>query len=209
MTDIEVIEVNSRLFVVSTSGAYGSLLSWEWQNGNLVYRNQVSQDGTASLPAPGGLAPIMMDGAPGLVSYGGAGQGVDAYSLTATGHLRFEGEMGAGAVTFDAMLVMETAADTYVFGDARGTDGLTMWRLEAHGGLTEIEQLPVGLAGDGPHVPDLAHWHSGGRDYLESTAKCGAIMQPFRFLTKISAPDTIARTWCAACHRAPEFGFAA
>lgn len=43
----------------------------------------------------------------------------------------------------------------------------------------------------------------------ESTAKCGAIMQPFRFLTKISAPDAIARTWCAACHRAPELGFAA
>ena len=48
-----------------------------------------------------------------------------------------------------------------------------------------------------------------GAYFTESTAKCGAIMQPFRFLTKISAPDAIARTWCAACHRAPELGFAA
>ncbi|MGX0978033.1 hypothetical protein ACSSVY_003773, partial [Roseovarius sp. MBR-51] len=31
----------------------------------------------------------------------------------------------------------------------------------------------------------------------ESTVKCGAIMQPFRFRTKASTPDAIARTWRA------------
>ena len=45
--------------------------------------------------------------------------------------------------------------------------------------------------------------------YRESTVKCGAIMQPFRFRTKVSTPDAIARTWRAGCHRELWFGFAA
>lgn len=44
---------------------------------------------------------------------------------------------------------------------------------------------------------------------MESTVKCGAIMQPFWFLTKVSTPDAIARTWRAGCHRGLWFGFAA
>ena len=47
------------------------------------------------------------------------------------------------------------------------------------------------------------------RDQMESTVKCGAIMQPFRFRTKASTPDAIARTWRAGCHRGLWFGFAA
>lgn len=45
--------------------------------------------------------------------------------------------------------------------------------------------------------------------WVESTVKCGAIMQPFRFRTKVSTPDAIARTWRAGCHRELWFGFAA
>ena len=48
-----------------------------------------------------------------------------------------------------------------------------------------------------------------GEAMLESTVKCGAIMQPFRFRTKVSTPDAIARTWRAGCHRELWFGFAA
>lgn len=39
--------------------------------------------------------------------------------------------------------------------------------------------------------------------------KVWAIMQPFRFRTKVSTPDAIARTWRAGCHRELWFGFAA
>ena len=48
-----------------------------------------------------------------------------------------------------------------------------------------------------------------GAALQESTVKCGAIMQPFRFRTKVSTPDAIARTWRAGCHRELWFGFAA
>ena len=72
--------------------------------------------------------------------------------------------------------------------------------------LTPIRDGTPGLARQG--AQHRIHFAEKPFDN-ESTAKCGAIMQPFRFLTKISAPDAIARTWCAACHRAPEFGFEA
>ncbi|MFU8825319.1 helix-turn-helix domain-containing protein [Yoonia sp.] len=37
--------------------------------------------------------------------------------------------------------------------------------------------------------------------FIESIVKCGVIMQPFRFRTMVSVPDTIARTWRAGFHR--------
>ena len=46
-------------------------------------------------------------------------------------------------------------------------------------------------------------------DDIGEYRKVWAIMQPFRFRTKVSTPDAIARTWRAGCHRGLWFGFAA
>lgn len=63
----------------------------------------------------------------------------------------------------------------------------------------------------GRTVGAVKGYRHGNRDrqIIESTAKCGAIRRPLRFRTMVLVRDAIARTWCAGCHRGPEFGFAA
>lgn len=109
ITEIETVMLDSRLIVVTTSGAHGALMSWEWQGDHMVLRDQLSIRGDSALPAPGGLELMLDDGVPLLLSYGGAARGIISYSFDSYGRLSPEGELGAGAVTLEAVLTMYTA----------------------------------------------------------------------------------------------------
>ncbi len=186
ITDLQAVTVDQRLYLVSTSGAYGELASWEWTGTGLVLRDQAALSGTSTLPAPGGLAGWDAGTASGggtghFLSFGGAGQGLEAYQLTSDGTLTALGEQGAGALTLEAVLPVDTGQQAYVFGAARDADGIQVWRADwetggqtgvqtggqtGSGGLTALDTQPVGLSGSGTDVPDMAVAGTGGGDYL-------------------------------------------
>lgn len=113
-----------------------------------------------------------------------------------------------------ARITGQNPARAYVVRGYRG-HGLNRDGLEVHVSHTRGITSPTirrELRRRNGIEPVIGHMKQDGhleRNPLESTVKCGAIMQPFRFRTKVSTPDAIARTWRAGCHRGLWFGFAA
>lgn len=173
------VQAGQTLRLVSTSGAYGELASWEWTGAGLVLRDRHALSGTAALPAPGGVA--QHDGT--VFSFGGAGTGLERYALDGAGQFQTLGEIGAtlaGApLTLEAVLPVGTAAGDWVFGAARDADGLQVWRLE-NGVLMNGTTLPTGTPGHGTDVPDMAHLSVGGTDFVLAVDAGANTLSAFR-----------------------------
>lgn len=172
VTDLLSLQVGGRLFLVSTSGAYGGLAAWEWTGTGLVLRDTRALSGTTSLPAPGGLTVFEAGGAGAFYATGGAGRGLEGYRLTTTGLIGVLGEQGAGAITLDSALELRGATGTYVLGGSRSVDGLLAWTGGA-GGLSGGTVTPAGVPGSGTEVPDLAGLTLGGHDYVLTVEPAG------------------------------------
>lgn len=178
ITDLQVFEVSGRLYLVSSSGAYGELASWEWTGTGLNLRDTHALSGTAGLAAPGGLALFESAGLGAFYSFGGAGQGLAGYRVTATGAIQSLGDQGAGPLTLETVLELHTAGGVRVLGAGRdaGSEGLVAWQGGA-AGLSGGVQITVGAGGSGTEVPDMGALRVGGQDYLLTVDPAGNALQ--------------------------------
>jgi Ca2+-binding RTX toxin-like protein len=195
ITDLQAVTAEGRDFIVSSSGVYGELAVWEWTGTGLVVRDTEALSGTSALAAPGGLAAFAGGGDGAFYSFGGAASGLEAYRLTATGQIKALGDQGAGPLTLDAVLEVQSGGTTYVFGADRNESGLQSWR-DAPGGLWGHQQWKVGTPGSGTDVPDMATLTVNGTSFLLTVDPTGDSLTAHKVTgsglvkTDVAAPAT-------------------